>query len=189
MAHGYRLVQWTRFKLVYDAAMLVGVTAFMAAFVYATLATRPPGQTMSEPQIFIRALGAAAFGLLNFILVIGPAARLSPRFTPLLYNRRHLGVVCFLLALAHALLTLLWYHGFSETGPLVSLLVSNPRYASIQGFPFESLGLVALLVLFVMAAISHDFWNVNLGPDLWKWIHMSVYAAYAPAPAPRSSRA
>jgi nitrite reductase/ring-hydroxylating ferredoxin subunit len=36
-----------------------------------------------------------------------------------------------------------------------------------------------LLLLFLLAATSHDFWNANLGPGLWKGIHMSVYAAYA----------
>jgi DMSO/TMAO reductase YedYZ heme-binding membrane subunit/nitrite reductase/ring-hydroxylating ferredoxin subunit len=179
MSHDYRMVQWNKFKLVYDGAMMLGLAAFVAAFIYATLVTRPADQAMSEPQILIRALGAAAFGLLNFILIIGPAARLSDRFKPLLYNRRHLGVACFLLALAHAGLTLLWYHGFSRVNPFVSLLISNPRYDSIQGFPFESLGLAALAILFVMAATSHDFWNANLGPRAWKSIHMFVYGAYA----------
>lgn len=178
MAQGYRMVQWTKFKIAYDIALSLGVVVFVSAFVFATIATRPAGQSMSEPQILIRALGAAAFGLLNFILIIGPAARLSDRFKPLLYNRRHLGVACFFLALAHALLTLIWYHGFSDLNPFISLLVSNPRYDSIQGFPFESLGLAALVILFVLAATSHDFWNANLGPSVWKMIHMGVYGAY-----------
>jgi methionine sulfoxide reductase heme-binding subunit len=72
----------------------------------------------------------------------------------------------------------LWYHGFSDLNPLVSLLVSNPRYDSISGFPFESLGLLALLILFVLASTSHDFFNANLGPKLWKGLHMGVYLAY-----------
>ncbi|NRA29839.1 MAG: Rieske 2Fe-2S domain-containing protein [Parvularculaceae bacterium] len=48
----------------------------------------------------------------------------------------------------------------------------------MQGFPFESLGVVAFFILFVMAATSHDFWNANLGPGAWKFIHMGVYLAY-----------
>jgi nitrite reductase/ring-hydroxylating ferredoxin subunit len=89
-----------------------------------------------------------------------------------------MGVACFGLALIHSALVVFWYHGFSEVDAFVSLLVSNPRYDSLGGFPFESLGLAALLILFVMAATSHDFWNAVLGPRLWKWVHMSVYAAY-----------
>ena len=178
MAHDYRLVQWTPFKKRYDLALLLGVVAFLGAYLVAGLAFAPPGDSALPIQLALRAFGAAAFALLTLILLIGPLARLSPRFTPLLYNRRHLGVTCFGLALAHAALVLLWYHGFSDLNPLVSLLASNPRYGSIQGFPFESLGLVALLILFVMAATSHDFWNTILGPNMWKALHMLVYWAY-----------
>ena len=84
----------------------------------------------------------------------------------------------FVVALVHGALVTAWYHGFGELNPFVSLLVSNPRYDSLAGFPFEALGLAALLILFVLAATSHDFWNANLGPGLWKAIHGLVYAAY-----------
>ncbi|WP_419253838.1 Rieske 2Fe-2S domain-containing protein [Caulobacter sp. ErkDOM-YI] len=178
MAHDYKPVQWTPYKKAFDAVLAFGVAAFIAAFV-ASAITAFPGERPLLIQILIRAFGAAALALLTFILMIGPLARLSTRFLPILYNRRHLGVVCFGLALTHAALVVVWYHGFSDINPLVSLLTSNPRYVALQGFPFESLGLIALLVLFVMAATSHDFWNTNLGPVLWKAIHMSVYWAYA----------
>lgn len=179
MGHAYRAIQWTPFKKRFDVILAIGVVLFIAAYIFAAIRAAPAGESYSPPQILLRALGAAAFSLLTIILCIGPLARLSPRFLPLLYNRRHLGVACFLLALLHALLVLVWYHGFSDANPLVSLLVSNPRYDSIQGFPFESLGLAALAVLFVMAATSHDFWNANFGPGLWKALHMGVYVAYA----------
>jgi nitrite reductase/ring-hydroxylating ferredoxin subunit/DMSO/TMAO reductase YedYZ heme-binding membrane subunit len=178
MSHDYKLVQWTPYKKAFDIALALGVAVFIAAFVAAAL-TAFPGEHPLLIQVLIRAFGAAALGLLTFILMIGPLARLSTRFLPLLYNRRHLGVACFGLALTHAALVVVWYHGFSDLNPLASLLTSNPRYNSIQGFPFESLGLVALLVQFVMAATSHDFWNATLGPALWKAIHMSVYWTYA----------
>ena len=179
MGHAYKAIQWTPYKKRFDVVLAVGVVFFIAAYIFAAIRAAPLGESYSPPQILLRALGAGAFSLLTIILCIGPLARLSPRFLPLLYNRRHLGVACFLLALLHALLVLVWYHGFSNVNPLVSLLVSNPRYESIQGFPFESLGLAVLAVLFVMAATSHDFWNANLGPGLWKALHMSVYVAYA----------
>lgn len=179
MPHDYKVVQWTPFKRGFDFVLLTGVLVFLAAFVAASSMAFPGERGVGEVQLLIRAFGACAFALLSLILVIGPLARLSPRFLPLLYNRRHLGVSCFLLALAHAGLVLFWYHGFGAINPLVSLLVSNPRYDSIAGFPFESLGLVALVILFVMAATSHDFWNAVLGPGLWKALHMGVYWAYA----------
>ncbi len=179
MGHVYKAVQWTPFKKRYDVVLAVGVALFLCGFVGAALISPPAAQSGSGVQIALRALGACAFCLLSLILAIGPLARLSPRFLPLLYNRRHLGVTCFGLALAHAALATVWYHGFSDVSPLVSLLSSNPRYESLQGFPFESLGFAALLVLFLLAATSHDFWNANLGPGLWKALHMGVYFAYA----------
>ncbi len=179
MSHGYRLVQWTPFKKAFDLLLAAGCVLFVLTYMLVATLTQAPGESFTPVQLLIRAFGTAAFVLLSLILMIGPLARLSPRFKPLLYNRRHMGVTCFLLALVHAALNLLWYHGFSELSPLVSLLISNPRYDAIRGFPFESLGLLALAILFVMAATSHDFWNANLGPGVWKTIHMLVYAAYA----------
>lgn len=179
MAHGYRAVQWTPFKKRYDLTLMFGIFVYLASFVVVAHLAFAPGQAMTEVQILIRAFGTCAFGLLTLILTIGPLSRLSPRFLPLLYNRRHMGVACFLLALAHAMLAFVWYQGFSDVNPFLALLISNPRYTSLGGFPFELLGLVALVVLFVMAATSHDFWNTNLGPSLWKTLHMLVYAAFA----------
>jgi nitrite reductase/ring-hydroxylating ferredoxin subunit/DMSO/TMAO reductase YedYZ heme-binding membrane subunit len=177
MGHGYKAVQWTPFKKRFDVVLALGVAAFLAAYTAAVLAL-PHAANFAPIQLAIRAVGAVGFALLTLILAIGPLARLSPRFLPLLYNRRHLGVTCFLLALTHAVLVLLWYHSFAMVNPFLSLLTSNTNYDAILGFPFESLGLLALAILFVMAATSHDFWNALLGPGLWKSLHMSVYAGY-----------
>jgi hypothetical protein len=50
--------------------------------------------------------------------------------------------------------------------------------AKFIGFPFKALGLVALLILFLMAATSHDYWLVFLTPPVWKGLHMALYVAY-----------
>jgi methionine sulfoxide reductase heme-binding subunit len=178
MSHGYNAVTWTPFKTRFDLWLITGVALYLVAFTVVSFAAMPAGESFTPIQVLIRATGTLAFLLLTFILTIGPLARLTPRFKPFLYNRRHLGVTTFLIALIHAGLVLLWYHGFSEVNVFVSLLASNPRYDSIAGFPFESLGLIALIILFLMAATSHDFWNANLGPGLWKALHMGVYMAY-----------
>lgn len=179
MSHGYKAIQWTPFKKWYDGALLLGVGAFLAVFVIASSLFQPPGESLHPVQVLIRAFGVTAFALLHLVLAIGPLARLTPRFKPFLYNRRHMGVTLFIIALLHAGLVLMWYHGFSETNVFVSLFASNPNYDRIQAFPFESLGFIALVILFLMAATSHDFWNANLGPRAWKALHMSVYFAYA----------
>src|SRR5262249_17101654 len=67
---------------------------------------------------------------------------------------------------------------FGNINPLVSVLVSNTRYTSLANFPFQPIGLVPLIILFLMAATSHDFWLANLTAPLWKSLHMLVYVAY-----------
>jgi methionine sulfoxide reductase heme-binding subunit len=179
MSASYTWVGWNAHKKRYDAVMLAAVGGYLAAFVLiGTLAFPAPGD-ISPPILLIRALGSAALLLLHVTLWIGPLCRFTPRLLPLLYNRRHLGVTTFLLGLAHAALSTLWYHGFSDVNPLLSLLTSNTQYTSLSRFPFETLGIIALLILFLMAATSHDFWLRNLSPRLWKSLHMLVYVAYA----------
>ncbi|MEM7006210.1 MAG: ferric reductase-like transmembrane domain-containing protein, partial [Pseudomonadota bacterium] len=150
MSHDYRGVQWTPFKKKYDRLVLMGIGLYLSAFIVVSKVFTPLEESFAPIQLLIRATGTLSFGLLTFILTIGPLARLTPRFKPFLYNRRHLGVTTFLIALIHGGLVLLWYHGFSNVNPLVSLFVSNPRYGSLAGFPFESLGFVALMIMFLM---------------------------------------
>ncbi len=179
MSVGYRAVQWSPPKRRYDAAMVALATVFIATYAGVTKWVFPAPASPSDEIVLIRGLGACAFFLLHVILAIGPLARLWPRALPLLFNRRHLGVFTFLLAAGHAGVVLGFYHGFGVVNPLRSLLTSNQQLASLATFPFEWLGLLALLVLFAMAATSHDYWLKVLSARVWKTLHMSVYVAYA----------
>jgi DMSO/TMAO reductase YedYZ heme-binding membrane subunit/nitrite reductase/ring-hydroxylating ferredoxin subunit len=178
MTAGYRAVQWNRTKLVYDVCVGVGVALYIATFLSAPALLGPAQHPVTWEILRIRAFGSCAFLMLTLILTIGPLARLDRRFLPLLYNRRHFGVMTFCVALFHAYFVIDWYHGNGRLNPLVSLLVANPHYLSFIGFPFEALGILALAVLFLMAATSHDFWLAYLGPPVWKGLHMAVYVAY-----------
>ena len=135
--------------------------------------------TATAETLIIRACGSCAFLLLTVVLCIGPLCRLDSCFLPLLYNRRHLGVATFLIALIHGIFSLFQFHALGVENPLVSLWTSNRNYASLADFPFQPLGFLALIILFLMAATSHDFWLSNLTPLVWKKLHMLVYAAYA----------
>ncbi len=178
MSVGYKTVQWNTHKRVYDAVIAAGIMLYLLAFVGAGAVTHRPPHQISLPILLLRALATLAIVMLHIILAIGPLARLDPRFAPLLYNRRHLGVSFFLVALAHATLAVLYYGGFGAQNPAVAMLAGYGSFWSVSAFPFEVLGFAALAIFFVMAATSHDFWLVNLSPRIWKWIHMSVYAAY-----------
>ncbi len=179
MSHSYTAVQWNAHKKVYDLALVCGILLFLASFVGLSLLAHPaPNDLDSIPILIIRATATCAFVMLHIILMIGPLALMSSRFAPLLYNRRHFGVSMFVVALLHAIIATLFYHGLGNENPLVSLFTANTRFDSISQFPFQLLGLAALLILFVMAATSHDYWLKNLTPGTWKALHMLVYLAY-----------
>ena len=176
MSAFYQAVGWNRQKRIYDSAIAAGIVAYVAAF--AGIGARLFPDATAE-TLLIRGLGTAAFLLLHLVLCIGPLARIDPRLLPLLYNRRHLGVATFLVGLAHGTFALIQFHSGGDVNPLVSVLSGNPRVSELGQFPFEPLGLAALVILFLMAATSHDFWLANLTAPVWKTLHMLVYLAYA----------
>ena len=176
MSTHYAPVLWNLQKRLYDRVMLGLMGLYLVAFVVLQLVLHPE---ISPETLIIRATGTLGFLMLHVILSIGPLARISPRYLPLLYNRRHLGVTMFLVALIHGIFNLIQFHALGNADPLVSLFISNTHYNSLGGFPFQVLGFFALLILFLMAATSHDFWLNNLSPKIWKSLHMLVYIAYA----------
>ncbi len=176
MSIQYQAVGWNRQKRWIDGTVLGVSLLFLGLFTGITL-FRSPGGTIEI--ILIRGLGLTALLLLHFVLLIGPLSRMNDRFLPLLYNRRHLGVLMFILGLGHAVFALFMHHAMGNLNPLVSVLSANRAMNSLNAFPFKLLGVGALLILFLMAATSHDFWLSILTPPTWKALHMSVYVAYA----------
>ncbi|HET8891702.1 MAG TPA: Rieske 2Fe-2S domain-containing protein [Candidatus Angelobacter sp.] len=175
MSAQYAAISWNPKKRAYDLLLLGGILLYIAVFVGTTSALNADA---TAETLIIRALGTCAFLLLHIVLCIGPLCRLDARFIPLLYNRRHLGVTTFLLGLGHGVFSIIQFHAFGDRNPLVSLFTANQRFDSVAQFPFQLLGFAALVILYVMAATSHDFWLHNLGAPAWKRIHMLVYPAY-----------
>ena len=176
MSHQYQAIGWNRQKRFYDLTVIAGVFIYVGLFVGLSALLFP--YATAETMI-IRAAGSAAFLLLHVVLCIGPLCRLDSRFLPLLYNRRHLGVLTFLLGAFHGVFGIIQFHSLGDKDPLVSLLTSDQKFWSLPDFPFQQLGFLALLILFLMAATSHDFWLRNLTLPVWKSLHMLVYVAYA----------
>lgn len=172
MSVAYRAVQWNRHKVVYDLLVWSAIALYVVVFVGVGSAVHRGDEAYSAPILLMRALGTCAIVLLHIVLCIGPLARLSPRFAPLLYNRRHLGVSMFLVAAAHGALAVAFYGAFGVQPAPVAVL------APPGGIPYEAMGFAALAILFVMAATSHDFWLKNLSPRVWKTLHLFVVAAY-----------
>jgi nitrite reductase/ring-hydroxylating ferredoxin subunit/DMSO/TMAO reductase YedYZ heme-binding membrane subunit len=178
MSVGFQAVQWNRAKLVYDAILLAAVAIFIGGFMVIAWQLHPPKNMADAIDIRIRAFGSCAFVMLTVILAIGPLARLDHRFLPLLYNRRHFGVLTFVIASLHVYSMLEWYAVQGNLPNLLVELTTWADYGKFIGFPFKVLGILALLVLFLMAATSHDFWLGLLTPRVWKVLHMALYVAY-----------
>ena len=191
MAVLYQPVIWNRNKIVYDAVLIVSVTVYIYAFLRFSPEVADHMGRIDGAIRQIRAWGTCAFLMLTLILCIGPLARLDKRFTPLLYNRRHFGVMTAMVASIHGSKVLGWYFAFSPGVPYDGYWFSNVTYTQLYrllesgtgltqfiGFPIELIGIAAFIILVIMAVTSHDFWMHFLTPPLWKAIHMSVYACY-----------
>jgi len=178
MSVGFRAVQWNRDKLVYDGILLAGVALYLTAFIIIARQIDPAKNLADVIDHWIRATGTCAFLMLTVILSIGPLARIDRRFLRLLYNRRHFGVLTFLVATTHVLLMLDWYWVQNALPNLAAELTKWEDYGKFIGFPFKVLGIGALLILFLLASTSHDFWLMFLTPRVWKFLHMALYVAY-----------
>ena len=179
MSAAYQPVSWNRSKLIYDAVALAGIATYLLVYLRLGKLLQPLTLPPDDQTRTMNAYGSCAFLLLTLILCIGPLARLDPRFLPLLYNRRHLGVLTCAVAAGHVLAVLGWYFAYSPTPPLAALLGAEPVPFLDHGAPFIPFGILAFLVLLAMAATSHDFWLAFLTPPVWKALHMGVYGAYA----------
>ena len=179
MSVGFQAVQWNAAKYRYDAILLAAVAAYLAGFLWIGAALNPPKTAPEWIDLRIRAFGTCAFLMLTTILCIGPLARLNPKFLPLLYNRRHFGVLFFLVACVHAASMVQWFAVQNALLSLADELTAWENYFKFIGFPFKTLGIAALLIFFLMAATSHDYWLNFLTPPIWKALHMLVYLAYA----------
>jgi DMSO/TMAO reductase YedYZ heme-binding membrane subunit/nitrite reductase/ring-hydroxylating ferredoxin subunit len=175
MSVSYAAVGWNRQKKRYDWFIAGFCILYLTVFIVVTALFNP--QYTFETML-IRSSSTLALLLLHVILAIGPLCRINKKFLPLLYNRRHLGVTMFMVALVHSSFSMLQFHALGSVNPFVSLFISNTQFNSISQFPFQALGFLALIILFLMAATSHDFWLHNLSPKTWKTLHMFVYLAY-----------
>ncbi|MEM7743039.1 MAG: Rieske 2Fe-2S domain-containing protein [Pseudomonadota bacterium] len=179
MSVAYIPVQWNRNKWIYDSVLLALVVLYLVAFLHWGQGFQDTTRPVDTAIHRARAFGTCAFFMLTVILCIGPLARLDRRFLPLLYNRRHFGVMTCFVAIAHAGFILDWYFAFSPLPQWEALLTANTAYARALGFPFEIFGVAALLILVILAATSHDFWLSFLTAPVWKALHYLIYPAYA----------
>jgi methionine sulfoxide reductase heme-binding subunit len=175
MSASYQPVLWNRQKRIYDFTIIGFVVFYLVVFIGTNLIFYPE---VTQETLIIRSTATLAVIILHIILMIGPLARLNKSFLPFLYNRRHLGVSLFVIAAVHGIFSIIQFHSLGNVNPLLSVFTSNTHFESLTRFPFQVLGFLALMIFCLMAITSHDFWLNNLGPRVWKTLHMFVYLAY-----------
>ncbi len=174
MSSEFKFIEWNARKVFYDAVVVVFLAVWISGFIFLGLREQPEPKLTS---VLMGAFGTAALILLNVILAIGPLARINRIFLSLLYNRRHLGVMMFLVAASHAAFGIGEVLDSDGDTPLAVILYGTKPAAEVA-FPFELLGLAALVIFTMMAFSSHNFWLAKFTPRIWKWLHMAVYIAY-----------
>ena len=155
MSAGYTAVGWNRQKKLYDWFIAGFCVLYLTTFIVVTVFVNPD---YTFETVLIRSASTLAVLLLHIILSIGPLSRINKKFLPLLYNRRHLGVTMFCIAAVHGVFGIIQFHSLGNVNPFVSLFTSNTNFFSLSGFPFQALGFFALIIFFLMAITSHDFW-------------------------------
>ncbi|MEW6722613.1 MAG: ferric reductase-like transmembrane domain-containing protein [Candidatus Micrarchaeota archaeon] len=137
--------------------LILAALALLGAY-YATL----EGE---QSALLVRFLGAAAFMLLCFSLIIGPLFVFRPKeFAPLVEPRRAVGLSAFVFVLVHGILVTSLYFGWDVQTML-----------SFQPLLF---GTIAALIIVVIATVSNDFALAKLG-KWWKRIQQLNYIAFA----------
>ena len=179
MSVKYVPVQWNKNKWGYDAVLIALIVLYVWIFISLGTPAADLARPLDNAILRMRAFGTCALWMLTFILCIGPLARLDKRFLPVLYNRRHFGVLTTVVAFTHAMYVLGWYFSFTPQPQLTALLTNATGFGQILGFPIEVLGLAALLLLKILSATSHDFWLAFLSAPVWKTLHLLIYPAYA----------
>ncbi|MFZ5815628.1 MAG: hypothetical protein ACOY93_10060 [Bacillota bacterium] len=184
---------------------VTAVGILLAAGLWTVLIPPRPGDTRPFPFLMPEqapgALGTRFFGygalvLLGLALAIGPLARLRPGwFARWIPYRRAIGIWSALSGAVHLLFVLQmltfdfyrqmygpsWYHLFVRTMTVVdSNGESFTRYflrADVTSWVAWT-GLLALLLLLVVAAVSNDWAQKLLGQSAWKLVQQWSYSAF-----------
>lgn len=137
-----------------------------------------------DPEMRLwKAVGDASFVLFALAMLVGPLAVVWRRAGPLLAWRRALGIWFALLALFHAYLVwdgwarwsfsrLMGYEDLSAAG------VPEP-VLTMPGFGLSNLmGLVALTLALVLAAVSSERAMQRIGARAWKHLQQYAYVVF-----------
>lgn len=149
-------------------------------------------QEQMDGTLGTRFFGYGALVLLGLALSIGPLSRLRPRlFARFMPYRRPVGIWSALAAVAHLLFVLqmvssdfyrktwltLFVHEYVWYGENGQRMVDNRlQLDTLSGVAWT--GLIALLLLLIIALVSNDWSQRFLGQATWKLVQQWSYTAF-----------
>ena len=136
-----------------DIIILTFIASVMAVSFYFIY----PNEEYQQFVIF-RTAAITAFGMMAFVLSIGPLSRISSKFLKLYKYRRHLGVSVFFLGALHATQAISFH----------DLDIQN----LIGEGDFAALGVLTLLGLGFLALTSWDYIQKRIHPIFFDCIHL-----------------
>lgn len=111
-----------------------------------------------------KSLGSAALVILGLVLLLGPLSRLYQRFDSWILYRKELGIMVFVLAVLHAVISFFF----------LSERFSLRYYLQVQPVPFF-LGLGAVIVLITLFVLSFERFIALLTQERWwRWQYWGV---------------
>lgn len=148
----------------YVIAFSIGLSELVYVLVKVTI---PPGTLVSSRLIQIYAL--LALGYLYLALMISPLMQAFPQLfgEQIKKSRRAIGVAAFYFAVIHGCIAF-----FGELGGFRGVGFLDNRYLLATG-----IGLLALLVLYLLAVTSFDAMIERMGFKRWKQLQRLAYAA------------
>jgi sulfoxide reductase heme-binding subunit YedZ len=128
-----------------------------------------PSIAADPAKYVLHHLGFTAAVLLAVVLVLSPLRVMLPRWRAAQLVQRHrrfIGVSAFVYAALHVVMHFIYEGGFGT-------------FRTDWQKPFILVGLVAFVILLLLAATSVDAAVRRLGARRWKWLHRLVYVAAA----------
>lgn len=127
MGVGYQIVQWNKYKKIYDGFLFGGVVLYFIGFIVI-------GSVIFVKENFVQVLillmcvfGSCVFIMLMMILMIGFLVRFNDKFLFLFYNCWYFGVFMFIIGLFYVLVVIVWYYFFSDVNLFLLIFIINSQ--------------------------------------------------------------
>ena len=162
------MISWSREQLrQWMVAMLASGTIFAVLSLYLFLR-----RGYYNLYIANKAFGSAGFMVIAIVLLIGPLSRLYQRFDPWIIYRKELGIVGFIAALAHTIISLFLLPDKFQLASFFKFVSFN------RGLVPFLFGITSILVFCILTVMSFDTVIRRMNKEVWwRWQYRGVRIA------------